>query len=103
MANYDAINMTASFIPMKNCLLDTEASTKYRNEVNRFLAESQALILKDYQGRRWMVGVGNAIPQAPDGHVDNIVYNLTFTEIGNCDSTTDLYINGLSDLNVEGL
>lgn len=103
VANYDAINMTASFIPMKNCLLDTEASTKYRNEVNRFLAESQALILKDYQGRRWMVGVGNAIPQAPDGHVDNIVYNLTFTEIGNCDSTTDLYINGLSDLNVEGL
>lgn len=103
MANYDTINMTASFIPMNNCLLDTDAATKYRNEVNRFLIENQAFILKDYQGRRWMVGVGNAIPQSPDGHVDNIVYSLTFTEIGDCDSTTDLYVNGFSDVNVEGL
>ena len=103
MSNYDTINMSASFIPMNNCLFDTDAATKYRMEINKFLIDNPAMVLKDYHGQRWLVGVGNSISQYPDGHVDNIVYNLLFTEIGDCDSTTDLYINGLSDVNVEGI
>ena len=103
MANYDNINMSVSFIPMKDCQLDTASATKYRNEINHFLTETQAMILKDFQGHRWLVSTGNSISKVQDGHQDNIVYSLSFTEIGDCDSTTDLYINGLSDINVEGI
>lgn len=102
MANYDNINMSASFIPMKNCEFDLNSATRYRKEINKFLVENQAMVLKDDKGQRWLVSVNNSIPQTVDGHPDNIVYDIQFTEIGDCDSTTDLYVNGLSDVNVEG-
>jgi hypothetical protein len=102
MSNYDTIDMSAAFIPMTDCELDLEYAAKYRKEINDFLTEKQPIILKNYQGQRWLVGVGESIPQSTDGHRDNIIYSINFTEIGDCDSTTDLYINGLSDVNVEG-
>ena len=33
---------------------------------------------------------------------ENVIYNIEFTEIGDCDSTTDLYNAGLSSINLEG-
>lgn len=103
LANYDTISMNASFIPMSNCQLDLDNATKYRKEINKFLTDNQAIVLKDDKGSRWLVSVDNSISQAVDGHPDNIVYNINFTEVGDCDSTTDLYINGLSDVDIEGV
>lgn len=102
MSNYDEINMSATFIPMKDCELDLDSAAKYRKEINKFLTENQAIILKDDQGQRWLVSVNNSISQNTDGHPANVVYDISFTEIGDCDSTTDLYTNGLSDINLEG-
>lgn len=102
MANYDDIHMNASFIPMKDCEFNLDSAAKYRKEINNFLIENQAIILKDDKGQRWLVSINNSISQNIDGHPDNVVYDIQFTEIGDCDSTTDLYINGLSDVNVEG-
>lgn len=104
MSQYDTLSMSTSFVPVKdNCQLDFENAMAYRREVNNFLTENQAMILKDNKGRRWMVSAGNTISQAVDGHPDNIIYNIEFTEIGNIDSTTDLYNAGLSDVDVEGV
>ena len=103
ISQYDTISMQASFVPMKNCELDLEHAKAYRKEVNKFLTENQAIILKDDDGQRWMVSIGNAIPQTIDGHIDNVIYNLDFTEIGDCDSTTDLFNAGFSDVDVEGV
>lgn len=102
MSIYDDIQMSASFIPMKDCELDMNDAARYRKEVNKFLTENQAMILKDDKGRRWLVSTTNTISQNVDGHPDNVIYDLQFTEIGDCDSTTDLYVNGLFDVNVEG-
>lgn len=102
MANYDDIHMNATFIPMKDCEFDLDSAAKYRKEVNKFLIENQAMILKDDQGQRWLVSANNSISQNVNGHSANVIYDIQFTEIGDCDSTTDLYINGLSDVNVEG-
>ena len=99
---YDNISMSASFIPMNGCELDLDYAGKYRQEINRFLVENQAMILKDNQGQRWLVGVNNQISQNADGHPNNVIYDIQFTEIGDCDSSTDLYVNGLSDINLEG-
>jgi len=104
MSQYDTLSMSTSFVPVKdNCQLDFENAMAYRREVNNFLTENQAMILKDNKGRRWMVSAGNTISQAVDGHPDNIIYNIEFTEIGDIDSTTDLYNAGLSDVDVEGV
>lgn len=104
MSQYDTLSMSTSFVPVKdNCQLDFENAMAYRREVNNFLTENQAMILKDNKGRRWMVSAGNTISQSVDGHPDNIIYNIEFTEIGDSDSTTDLYNAGLSDVDVEGV
>ena len=102
MANYDDIHMNATFIPMKDCEFDLNSAAKYRKEVNKFLIENQAMVLKNEQGQRWLVSTNNSISQTADGHPDVVIYDIQFTEIGDCDSTTDLYVNGLSDVNVEG-
>ena len=104
MSQYDTLSMSTSFVPMKdNCQLDFENAVAYRREINKFLTENQAIILKDNRGRRWMVSAGNTISQTVDGHPDNIIYNIDFTEVGDSDSTTDLYNAGLSDVDVEGV
>lgn len=103
MSQYDTISMSTSFIPMKDCQLDFDNVVDYRKEINKFLTENQAMILKDNKGRRWMVSAGNTITQSVDGHPDNIIYNIDFTEVGDSDSTTDLYNSGLSDVDVEGV
>lgn len=103
MSQYDTISMSTSFIPMKDCQLDFDNVVAYRKEINKFLTENQAMILKDNKGRRWMVSAGNTITQSVDGHPDNIIYNIDFTEVGDSDSTTDLYNSGLSDVDVEGV
>lgn len=103
ISQYDTLSMSASFIPMKDCDLDFETSAAYRKEVNKFLIETPSMILKDDQGRRWLVSTGGTIPQSVDGNPNNVIYNIEFTEVGDADSTTDLYNAGLSDVNVEGV
>lgn len=103
ISQYDTISMSASFIPVKDCDLDFETSAYYRKEVNKFLIETPSMILKDDLGRRWLVSTGGTIPQTVDGNPNNVIYNIEFTEIGDADSTTDLYNAGLSDVNVEGV
>lgn len=103
LSQYDTVSMSTSFIPMNECELDIDNVSSYRKEVNKFLTENQAIILKDDRGRRWMVSAGNQISQTVEGHPNNIIYNIEFTEIGDCDSTTELFNAGLSDVDVEGV
>jgi hypothetical protein len=102
-SQYDTISMSASFIPMVNCELDVNNAASYRREVIDFLSENKSIVLKDEQGKRWLVSAGGTIAQSVDGHPDNIVCNIEFTEVGDCDSTTDLFNAGLSDVDVEGV
>ena len=81
LSSYDTISMSASFIPMKDCDFDFVDAARYRKEINKFLTEKQAIVLKDDRGSRWLVSVHNSIPQSQDGHPDNIVYNIDFTEV----------------------
>ena len=103
LSQYDTISMSTSFISTDDCQLDIDNTVMYRKEVNKFLVETPVMILKDDKGRRWMVSAGTPITQSIDGHPDNIIYNIDFTEVGDIDSTTDLYNAGLSDVDVEGL
>ena len=103
LSQYDTLSMSTSFVPMVDCELDYDNAAPYRKEINKFLTETPVMILKDDKGNRWMVSTGSSIAQSVDGHPNNIIYNIEFTEIGNCDSTTELYNAGLSDVDVEGV
>lgn len=103
VSQYDTLSMSTSFIPMNDCELDFDHAGQYRQEINKFLTETSAMVLKDDQGRRWIVSAGMPITQTVDGHPNNIVYNINFTEVGDIDSTIDLYTSGLSDVDVEGV
>jgi len=104
ISQYDTISVNASFVPMNdNCQLNFDNIAAYRKEINKFLIETPTMILKDDHGRRWLVSAGGNIPQTVDGHPDNIVYNINFTEVGDADSTTDLFNSGLSDIDLEGV
>lgn len=103
LSQYDTLSVSTSFISKDDCMLDFDNSAMYRKEINQFLTETPVMILKDDKGRRWMVSAGNTITQSTDGHPDNIIYNIEFTEVGDVDSTTDLYNAGLSDVDVEGV
>ena len=82
MSQYDTISMNASFIPMKDCELDLDSSSAYRKEINKFLTETSSMILKDDNGRRWMVSANSPITQSVDGHPDNIIYNIDILNKG---------------------
>ena len=103
LSYYDTLSMSTSFVPVNGCELDFDNATQYRREINKFLAETPAMVLKDDQGRRWMVSAGVPITQSVDGHPDNVIYNIEFTEVGDIDSTSDLFNAGLSDVDVEGV
>ena len=103
LSQYDTLSMNTSFVPTNGCELDFDGSARYRQEVNKFLTETNAMVLKDHYGRRWIVSAEMPITQSVEGHPDNVIYNLSFTEVGDADSTTDLYNAGLSDIDVEGV
>ena len=103
LSHYDTLSVSTSFVPIDGCELDFDHAVAYRQEINKFLTENDAIIFKDNKAHRWLVSIGNPITQSVDGHPDNIIYNLELTEIGDCDSTTDLYNTGLSDVDVEGV
>ena len=103
LSHYDTLSMNTSFVPMNGCELDFENSAQYRQEVNKFLTETPAMILKDNQGRRWIVSAGVPITQSVDGHPNNVTYNINFTEVGDAESTMDLFNAGLSDIDLEGV
>jgi hypothetical protein len=103
LSQYDTLTMSTSFVPVNGCELDFDNSAKYRQEINKFLTETSSMVLKDSQGRRWIVSPEIPITQSVEGHPNNVIYNLSFTEVGDIDSTTDLYNAGLSDIDVEGV
>ena len=103
LSQYDSLSMSVSFVPTNDCQFDFDRAATYRQEINKFLTETPAMIIKDDTGRRWMVSAGAPISQSVDGHPNNIIYNIEFTEVGDVDSTTDLFNAGLSDVDVEGV
>ena len=103
LSHYDTLSVSTSFVPLNGCELDFENSAQYRREVDKFLTETSAMILKDNQGRRWIVSAGMPITQSVDGCLDNVIYNINFTEVGDAESTMDLFNTGLSEIDLEGI
>lgn len=98
-SNYTSGQLQATFIDkLLDNSYDVQNGWKYREQVNDFLTNGKPKILKDDEGRMWMVGIVDSIPENAQGHYQHIISNISFVEIGDSESVEDLYDNNFIDL-----
>ena len=102
--NYESFTVEGAFVEFDeaNCQFKFEDNVDYRKNFKDWLLNNEAKIIKDFTGRIWMIVVN------PDSIVENernhYLYNvITFnvSEIGNVNSTNDLYYKNFIDVNIE--
>lgn len=97
--NYYSGSVTAEFYKNKNnCDFDIENSYIYREEFMDFLYNGKPKLLKNDDGRMWMISVIDSSPENKDTHPDKISTSFNFTEIGDSNSQIDLYSNNFIDV-----
>lgn len=101
--DYYSGSIEAMFLPFSaNRDYTKDGAYDYREKIMAFLNNDRTKILKFDDGRMWMIGVSGA-PQDSNEEPDGVVHtSFDWTEIGDCESTTDLYDAGFIDVNLEG-
>lgn len=108
-ANYQTITVNAEFYPITdedgNCdptLMDDDATRiKYIRELLAFLTNKKTKVLKNVDGRRWLVWVTTPPTDAADTYYKTRKITFGCTEIGDVDSSEDLYNAGITDVTEE--
>ena len=102
--NYDTGTVQGLFVEIDwdKKVFKTKSSFMLRDTVMRFLTNGQPKILKSFDGRIWMVDITSDPTATVQNHPDQVSISFNFTEIGDTYSTTDMYNNGLTDINREG-
>lgn len=99
--NYYSGSTSALFVRTDKDAYDWQFydSWKYREELMDFLCDGKPKILKHFDGRMYLIGVIDNPTQ--DENTSNYYPITTFNwvEIGDADSTLDLYTNSLKDYN----
>lgn len=103
-ACYDEINFSISFFELKEVDEGTEYKDYVVNDKDRVLYQQRAKnfinngktkLIKNSDGRMWLVYITTATSDNADGHYQNRKLIFTGTEIGDPDSEEDLYNAGL--------
>lgn len=81
---------------------DLADAVKYRELVEQFLTDGCPKIIKHFDGRIWLACISDSVPKNESSHYQMPVQTVTFTEIGNWESSDDLYHANLIDVNIEG-
>lgn len=81
---------------------DIEGSCEYQDALLEYLLDGYPKIIKHEDGRAYLAKIVEEPSMTPEGHPDKVSTTFNFVEIGNIDSSTDLYANGLIDLVIEG-
>ena len=98
-SNYTSGELQGTFIDLGiDYELNTADGMRYRQEVDNFLTNGKPKILKDDEGRMWMVAIVDSIPQDFSQHWNMPIHTITWTEIGNCDDFDDMYDNNFIDV-----
>lgn len=81
---------------------DLADAVKYRELVEQFLTNGCPKIIKHFDGRIWLACISDSVPKNESSHYQMPVQTVTFTEVGNWESSDDLYHANLIDVNIEG-
>lgn len=102
-SDYDSGSFSMMFLP-KDATKEytTEGGYRYREEIKDFLNDGKPKILKLTDGRTWMVMIVGSIEE-DNSYVENCVHtSFSWVEVGNPESSSDLYNNDFIDVNLEG-
>lgn len=78
--------------------LDRNASLRYRNDLKNRLATHKPLILKNDDGRIWLIRVSGSPTDSHGGHRDVREINFEWVEIGDCNDMKTMYNAGLTSV-----
>lgn len=99
-ANYEIGEASGYFVEIdsySNKLLSKE-SNDYRHDIIDFLTDDKPKILKNYDGRIWLVNIHGEVKDDVEGHYLHRIITFPWTETGDYNSEKDLYNAGLSDV-----
>lgn len=96
---YDKFSVTGMFVALnrEDCSLDFENGWKYRKEVRDFLTNRHSKIVKFYNGEIYLAAVIEQITESAEGHPDAVNTTVNFVEVGDVQSSSDLYYHGFVD------
>lgn len=102
-ANYDSGNFSMMFLPKDETKEYTNVGAyAYREQIKEFLNDGHPKILKLTDGRVWMIMIVNSISE-DNGTIEGYVHtSFNWVEIGDPESSSDLYNNNFIDVNLEG-
>lgn len=101
IARYYSGTMNVTFIEVKNCELDFENGWKYRRQLDEFLTNGEAKILKSMEGEMWMINVVGNLPRTNHAHEQYVSHQIDWVECGDPNKIGDLYDNGFIDTDTD--
>lgn len=98
MTNHYSGTFKATFVQDDgNCVFDFKNGYKYRRDVDEFLSDGKPKILKDFEGKIWMVQIVDNISLDHSHHYQAPTHSMEWVEVGRYDSVGDLYDNNFID------
>lgn len=101
IAKYYSGTMTVTFIEIKDCELDVANGWKYRNQIDEWLTNGEAKILKSFEGDMWMVNIVGSIPRTVHDHYQYVSHQIDWVECGNPVLIGDLHDHGFIDTDTD--
>ena len=101
--NYENGTVSAQWVSYDQLtdVWDIDGQREYLTGFEDFLNNGQPKIMKYEDGRMWLIEVSSSdITQAEEYSVAQVHTSFDWTEIGDADSMSDLYLHGLSDVEV---
>lgn len=100
-ARYYSGKMEVTFIELNNCQFDVENGWMYRRQMDEWLTDGRAKILKSMEGEMWMINTHNNISRTTKDHYQYITHSFDYVECGNPEMVADLYDYGFIDTDVD--
>lgn len=100
-SDYYSGNFRMMFLPMNGREYTKDGAYAYREKVMDFLADKKPKIIKLDDGRVFLSRITNNIQDENDTIKDYVHTSFEWTEIGNTESSEDMYVNGFINVNLE--
>lgn len=102
-SNYTSGSFDATFINLNEVdyMWDINNAVKYREKVESFLTNGNPKIIKHDDGRIYLANISDSIPKNESVHHQMPIQTISFVEIGNYNSSADLYDANIIDVDIE--
>jgi hypothetical protein len=96
--NYVSGSLECTFIDLIDCEFDVDNGWSFRDVVDDFLTNGKPKILKNDEGKIWIVAIVDAISQDFSNHYQMPIHTINFVETGNAEDMESLFNSNLSDV-----